>query len=60
MLRRDPGLPVYPEIGKANTLPESTGAAGAKLEAVLAGLEGLCKEELKKVGVRVKEMLGRF
>lgn len=35
------------------------GAAGAKLEAVLAGLEGLGKEELAKVGARVKEMMGK-
>ena len=35
------------------------GAAGEKLEAVLAGLEGLSKEDLKKVGERVKEMLGK-
>ena len=34
-------------------------AAGAKLEAVLAGLEGLSKEELKKVAVRVKGMMGK-
>ncbi len=44
-----------PEIGKGNTLP----AAGAKLEAALAGLEGLSKEELKKVGLRVKELMGK-
>ena len=44
-----------PEIGKANALP----AAGAKLEAALAGLEGLSKEELEKVGERVKEMMGK-
>ena len=43
-----------PVIGKANALP----VAGAKLEAVLAGLEGLSKEDLKKVGGRVKEMIG--
>jgi len=44
-----------PEIGKANALP----AAGAKLEAALAGLEGLSKDELRKVVARAKEILGR-
>ena len=44
-----------PEIGKANALP----AAGAKLEAVLAGLEGLSKEELAKVGERMTELMGK-
>jgi integrase len=34
-------------------------ASGAKLEAVLAGLAGLGKEELAKVAVRVKEMMGK-
>lgn len=33
-------------------------ATGTKLEAALAGLEGLNKEELKKVVARVKEKLG--
>ena len=42
-----------PEIGKATVLP----AAGAKLEAVLAGLEGLSKDELKKVAARVRKMM---
>lgn len=36
-----------------------TEAAGAKLEAALAGLEGLSKEELAKVGERVKVMMGK-
>jgi len=49
----------------ANALPpingtSGTDAAGTKLEAVLAGLEGLSKEELEKVGERVKEMMGKF
>jgi len=44
-----------PEIGKANTLS----AAGAKLEAALAGLEGMGREELERVGEKVREMLGR-
>jgi hypothetical protein len=32
--------------------------AGTKRETVLAGLERLIKEALKKVGTRVKEMAG--
>ena len=35
-------------------------APSAKLKAVLAGLEGLGREELAKVGARVKEMMGKF
>lgn len=42
-----------PVIGKANALP----AAGAKLEAALARLEGLSKDELKKVRVRVNALM---
>jgi hypothetical protein len=37
--------------------PNSASAATAKFEAILAGLEGLSKEELAKVGERVKEMM---
>lgn len=33
--------------------------ANAKLDAALAGLEGLSKEELAKVGERMKEMMGK-
>ena len=42
------------EISACNS--ESTDAAGAKLEAALAGLEGLSKKELAKVGARVNEL----
>ena len=35
------------------------GAAGTKFEDVLAGLEGLSKEDLKKVGERMKELMGK-
>ena len=48
-----------PVIGKTNTLPENTGEADTKLKAVLAELEGLSKEVLRKVGARVKEILKR-
>lgn len=49
----------------AHALPPISGtsvadAAGAKLETVLAGLEGLGKEELAKVGARVKEMMAKL
>ncbi len=40
--------------------PANAAATGAKLEAVLAGLEGLSKEELEKVTERAKEMMGKF
>jgi len=49
----------------AHALPPISGtsgtdAASAKLEAVLAGLEGLSKEDLAKVGARVKEMMAKL
>jgi len=34
-------------------------SASAKLEAALASLEGLSKEELEKLGARMKEMMGK-
>lgn len=45
--------------GPAEIKSVEAGIAGAKLEAVLASLEGLSKEELEKVGERMKEMMGK-
>ena len=46
----------------AHALPPICGtsgadAAGAKLEAVLGSLDGVCKEELARAGARLKEMM---
>ncbi len=38
---------------------KGTGSAGAKLDAALAGLEGLSQEDMEKVAMRMKEMMGK-
>ena len=48
---------LLPDVTGETTAPAP--AAGAKLEAVLAGLEGLSKMELEKVAARMKEMMGK-
>lgn len=46
--------------GPAEIKSVGEGCASAKLEAALAGLEGLSKEELEKVATRAKEMVGKI
>lgn len=50
---------LLPDVTGSHATEAVSSAAGAKLEAALAGLEGLSKEELKKVGKRVKELVGK-
>ena len=44
--------------GPAEVKSVGAGSPSAKLDVALAALEGLSKEELAKVGERVKEMMG--
>ena len=49
---------LLPDVTRADAEDNGECEIGAKLEAALAGLEGLSKEELAKVIARAKEMMG--
>jgi len=46
-----------PEIGKANTLPESTGASAAKFDSFLASLTDYTDKQLEQLTKRARVIM---